>query len=177
MSTRILAGFLALAAACAACQKKQDASPDPASQKPAQVTLTRIVDADSEPGNWLTHGRTYSEQRFSPLTADQRANVSELGLAWSLDLDTHRGQEATPLVVDGVMYSTSAWSKVYAHRRRDAASCLWQYDPQVPGETGVKACCDVVNRGVAACERQALSSARSTAGWSRSMRRPASRVW
>ena len=149
MSTRILAGFLALAAACAACQKKQDASPDPASQKPAQVTLTRIVDADSEPGNWLTHGRTYSEQRFSPLTAISSANVQGLKLAWSLDLDTHRGQEATPLIIDGVMYSTSAWSKVQAI---DAASgkLLWQYDPKVPGETGVKACCDTVNRGVAA---------------------------
>ena len=100
-------------------------------------------------GNWLSHGRTYSEQRFSPLDKINVGNVKQLGLAWSLDLDTHRGQEATPLVIDGVIYSTSAWSKVQAI---DAATgkLLWQYDPKVPGEFGVKACCDTVNRGVAA---------------------------
>jgi quinohemoprotein ethanol dehydrogenase len=76
-------------------------------------------------------------------------NVARLGLAWHFDLDTRRGQEATPLVVDGRMYFTSAWSKVFA---LDAAtgSLLWSYDPKVPPEWGVNACCDVVNRGVAA---------------------------
>jgi alcohol dehydrogenase (cytochrome c)/quinohemoprotein ethanol dehydrogenase len=134
---------------CAACQNK---APEPESRSTAQrapVTVARIVGADSEPSNWLTHGRTYAEQRFSPLAAITRHNVQGLKLAWYLDLDTKRGQEATPLIVDGVMYSTSAWSKVQAV---DAASgkLLWQYDPKVPGETGVKACCDTVNRGVAA---------------------------
>jgi PQQ-dependent dehydrogenase (methanol/ethanol family) len=111
----------------------------------------RIVQADQDPGNWLTTGRTYSEQRFSPLAKIDANNVKQLGLAWFVDLDTHRGQEATPLIIDGVLYSTSAWSKVQAI---DAASgkLLWQYDPKVPGETGVKACCDTVNRGVAAYE-------------------------
>jgi len=115
---------------------------------PAAVDGARITNANAEPQNWLTHGRTYDEQRFSPLASIDQSNVSELSLAWALDLDTHRGQEATPLVVDGVMYSTSAWSKVQAI---DAATgkLLWQYDPEVPGETGTKACCDVVNRGAA----------------------------
>jgi alcohol dehydrogenase (cytochrome c)/quinohemoprotein ethanol dehydrogenase len=115
------------------------------------VDAARIIAADREPQNWLAHGRTYSEQRYSPLDSINMANVKELGLAWSLNLDTSRGQEATPLVIDGVMYSTSAWSKVQAI---DAATgkLLWQYDPKVPGETGVKACCDTVNRGVAAHE-------------------------
>ena len=93
----------------------------------------------------------------TPSSASRRStkidasNVKQLGLAWFVDLDTHRGQEATPLIIDGVLYSTSAWSKVQAI---DAASgkLLWQYDPKVPGETGVKACCDTVNRGVAAYE-------------------------
>ena len=109
----------------------------------------RIVNADQDPANWVSHGRTYSEQRFSPLTTINAGNVQQLGLAWSLDLDTNRGQEATPLIIDGVIYSTSAWSKVQAI---DAASgkLLWQFDPKVPGEFGVKACCDTVNRGVAA---------------------------
>jgi alcohol dehydrogenase (cytochrome c)/quinohemoprotein ethanol dehydrogenase len=97
----------------------------------------------------VTHGGTYAEDRFSPLAQIDASTIKTLGLAWSLDLDTNRGQEATPLIVDGVMYSTSAWSKVQAI---DAASgkLLWQYDPFVPGSTGVRACCDVVNRGVAA---------------------------
>ena len=112
------------------------------------VNAARIVAADGDAGNWLTYGRTYSEQRFSPLKQIDDQNVSRLKLAWSYDLDTNRGQEATPLVVDGVMYFTSAWSKVFALNAATGA-LLWSYDPQVPGEWGVNACCDVVNRGVA----------------------------
>ena len=97
----------------------------------ADLNHTRIVQADQEPGNWLTYGRTYSEQRFSPLKQINDQNAARLGLAWYLDLDTHRGQEATPLVVDGVMYFTSAWSKVFAAERRDW-KLLWSYDPKVP---------------------------------------------
>ena len=115
---------------------------------PAAVTETRIAGADREPGNWMTHGRTYSEQRFSPLDGINRENVSQLGLAWSYELREPRGAEATPIVVDGVMYVTSAWSIVYA---LDAATGreLWVYDPEVPRARGASACCDVVNRGVA----------------------------
>jgi quinohemoprotein ethanol dehydrogenase len=125
----------------------------PAVQQPpkpvAQVDASRITGAAQDAANWVTHGGTYSEERFSPLAQIDAATVKTLGLAWSLDLDTNRGQEATPLIIDGVMYSTSAWSKVQAI---DAATgkLLWQYDPFVPGTTGPKACCDVVNRGVAA---------------------------
>jgi quinohemoprotein ethanol dehydrogenase len=112
------------------------------------VTGERLVNADREPQNWLTYGRTYNEQRFSPLKQISDQNVSQLSLAWFYDLDTHRGQEATPVIVDGVMYFTSAWSKVFALNAATGAP-LWAYDPKVPGETGVNACCDVVNRGVA----------------------------
>ncbi|MBL0923369.1 MAG: PQQ-dependent dehydrogenase, methanol/ethanol family, partial [Sphingomonadaceae bacterium] len=105
--------------------------------------LAATADAD-----WNRHGRDLGEQRYSPLTAISDVNVSKLKLAWYFDLDTNRGQEATPIVANGIMYTTSAWSKVQAF---DAATgkLLWQFDPQVPGETGVKGCCDVVNRGVA----------------------------
>ena len=115
---------------------------------PGDVTDERIKAHADEPGAWLAHGRTYSEQRFSPLTDINRDTVRELGLAWYLDLGTRRTQEATPIVVDGVMYFTSVWSRVYAV---DAASgeVLWQFDPKVPGEWGRRLCCDVVNRGVA----------------------------
>lgn len=108
----------------------------------------RINNADSEPGNWLAHGRTYEEQRFSPLTGIDRDNVAQLGLAWHRDMGTNRGQEATPIVVDGTMFVSSAWSRVFAI---DAVTgdLKWSYDPDVPGEWGRRACCDVVNRGVA----------------------------
>jgi PQQ-dependent dehydrogenase (methanol/ethanol family) len=96
----------------------------------------------------MSHGRTYGEQRFSPLDQINTQTVGKLGLTWFADLDTRRGQEATPLVVDGVLYVSTAWSRVKAY---DAATgkALWAYDPEVPGEWAVNACCDVVNRGVA----------------------------
>jgi len=108
----------------------------------------RINNAASEPGNWLAHGRTYEELRFSPLTQINRENVAELGLAWYRDMGTNRAQEATPIVVDGIMFFTSSWSRVFA-MKATTGEIVWTYDPKVPGEVGRRACCDVVNRGVA----------------------------
>ncbi len=107
-----------------------------------------LLNAGDDGANWITYGRTYDEQRFSPLDQINTANVDELGLAWFADMDTARGQEATPLIIDGKLYLTSAWSKVKAYDGVTGA-LLWEYDPEVPGETAVKACCDVVNRGLA----------------------------
>ncbi|MDA0820151.1 MAG: PQQ-dependent dehydrogenase, methanol/ethanol family [Proteobacteria bacterium] len=107
-----------------------------------------LLNAGDDGANWITYGRTYDEQRFSPLDQINTANVEELGLAWFADMDTARGQEATPLVIDGKLYLTTAWSKVKAYDGVTGA-LLWEYDPEVPGETAVKACCDVVNRGLA----------------------------
>jgi glucose dehydrogenase len=78
--------------------------------EPARNDTQRIIAADTEPGSWLTHGRTYGEQRFSPLTKVSIDTVGQLGLAWTYEMRTNRGMSATPLVVDGVMYVTSAWS-------------------------------------------------------------------
>jgi len=117
--------------------------------RPATVDAGRLLHADSDTANWLTHGRTYSEQRFSPLREIDDKNVPRLGLAWFYNLDTHRGQESTPLVIDGVMYFTTAWSKVVALNAASGAP-LWTFDPKVNPEWAVNACCDVVNRGVAA---------------------------
>lgn len=113
------------------------------------VTGERIIAADQEPGSWLSHGRDYKEQRFSPLEAINDRTVGKLGLAWSFDLDVNRGQEATPLMIDGTLYITGAWSKVFALDAK-TGDLKWSYDPEVPGATGFKGCCDVVNRGVAA---------------------------
>lgn len=119
-----------------------------APQQPAAVDGARIVAADKEPGNWMSHGRTYDEQRHSPLARINDGNVSKLGLAWTRKLDIDRGVEATPIVVDGVMYTTEAQSIVYALDAK-SGKLLWKYDPKVPGENLGQGCCDVVNRGVA----------------------------
>jgi len=108
----------------------------------------RIINAESEPGNWLAYGRTYEEQRFSPLTQINKSNVADLGLAWYKDMGTNRALESTPIVVDDVMFFTTSWSRVYAVSAVNGEE-IWSYDPQVPREWGRRACCDVVNRGVA----------------------------
>lgn len=113
------------------------------------ITSKRIVSADEEPQNWLSHGRTYSEQRYSPLDKVNDSNAAELGLAWYYDIPIKRGMEATSLVIDGRLYTTSGWSNVYALDAKTGKE-LWTFDPQVPREWGRYACCDVVNRGVAA---------------------------
>jgi PQQ-dependent dehydrogenase (methanol/ethanol family) len=113
-----------------------------------RVTAERLVNANAEPGNWLSHGRTYFEQRFSPLDQINRNNVAQLKLSWFFDFDDYNVVEATPLVVDGRMYVTAAKGKLYA---LDAATGkeLWHYDPEVPPEVLVRACCQPVNRGAA----------------------------
>ena len=139
---------LGLALALAACGPQKKEAPPAAAKGPASVDAARLTNADADPGNWMSYGRTYGEQHYSPLSKISAQNVEHLGLAWSYDLDTARGQEATPIVVDGVMYVSTAWSKVKALDAK-TGKLLWAFDPQVPGEWGVKACCDVVNRGVA----------------------------
>ena len=110
------------------------------------VTDAKILAAAD--GEWLSYGRDYGEQRFSNLTLINDSNVSQLGLAWSADLDTARGQEATPLMHDGVLYTTTAWSMVKAYDAKTGA-LKWSYDPEVPRAKLVEVCCDAVNRGVA----------------------------
>jgi len=117
----------------------------------AAVNSERLINADQEAGMWMSTGRNYEEQRFSPLEQINVDNVDRLGLAWYADLDTSRGQEATPIVVDGAIYISTAWSMVKAYDAATGAP-LWDYDPGVDRARGVDACCDVVNRGVAAWE-------------------------
>lgn len=124
----------------------------------AGVNSPRLLQADKEPGNWMSHGRTYSEQRYSPLSQIDTRNVSSLGLAWFHDLETERGIEATSLVVDGVMYTTSAWSIVHAIDARSGKP-IWSFDPEVAKDKSKHTCCDVVNRGVAIWEGQVFFGA------------------
>ncbi|MFZ1832482.1 MAG: hypothetical protein WAU27_06680, partial [Pseudomonadales bacterium] len=100
--------------AAATAESSAAASSAAAPQQVADVDGARIVASDSEPFNWMSHGRSYDEQRFSPLAQIDESNVAQLGIDWSFDFPTRRGMEATPIVVDGRMYVTSTWSKVYA---------------------------------------------------------------
>ena len=124
------------------------APPSEAQKRAAKIDDAALRGAEARAGEWITHGRNYAETRFSPLKQIDAANVRQLGLAWSFDTQTDRGLEATPIVVDGVMYTTGSWSIVYALDARTGKQ-LWKWDPQVPHRYGARACCDVVNRGVA----------------------------
>ena len=115
----------------------------------SKVNTQTIVEAN--PGNWLSTGRTYDEQRHSPLDQINDQNIEDLGLAWAWETNTKRGLEATPIVVDGTMFTSGTWSVVWAHDAR-TGKLLWEFDPEVPRAWGRYACCDVVNRGVAAWE-------------------------
>lgn len=98
---------------------------------------------------WPSYGLDYAETRFSKLDQINTSNAKDLGLVWSYNLESTRGVEATPLVVDGVMYVSAAWSVVHAIDAKTGQR-LWTYDPKIDkGASGRKGCCDVVNRGVA----------------------------
>ena len=148
------------AANSAAAATQPPAAPPPAvptSKKPARTTAAvdaaTLIDADKTPGAWMSYGRTYSEQRYSPLSQINTDTVEQLGLAWYYDLKTDRGVEATSIVVDGVMYMTSSWSIVHALDARTGKQ-LWTFDPEVAKDKVKHTCCGPVNRGVAVWQGQ-----------------------
>jgi len=142
---RVIA-LLVWASLLLACSREQAAVDAAAAAAPAP-TAQPTVAAPSDTG-WVLHGNDTGEQRYSALDQVNRDNVGQLGLAWYFDLYTRRGVEATPLVVDGVMYVTGSWSMVYALDAR-TGELKWFHDPQVDQAFLAKGCCDAVNRGVA----------------------------
>lgn len=139
---------LVLVLVVSGCDSGKITGEESAREVVANIDGRRIVDADSEPHNWLAHGRTYDEQRYSLLSQITEQNVTGLGLSWFYEFETKRGMEATPIVVDGVMYVTGSWSRVYA-LNAVTGELLWEHNPRVPPAWAVNLCCDVVNRGVA----------------------------
>lgn len=106
-----------------------------------------------EDQDWLSLGGNHLQQHYSPLNQINTNNVDELGFAWEYDARSPigrvpRGLEATPIVVDGIMYTSGAWGFVYAI---DASTGneIWRFSPDVDASYARRACCDVVNRGVA----------------------------
>ncbi|MBN8832240.1 MAG: PQQ-dependent dehydrogenase, methanol/ethanol family [Sphingomonadales bacterium] len=119
----------------------------PLSGQTAAIDAARMrAPADAD---WLSYGRTYDEQRYSPLTQINDTNVHRLGLAWYDDLQTYRGVEATPLVIDGVIYNSSAHNIVTAYDGRTGRK-LWTHDAGVGKEWARLACCGAGTRGIAA---------------------------
>ena len=145
-----IVGLLLAAALLAGCSVRVVGDED----KSSTTSGVGVVDAallttGGDGSDWAMTGFNYTEDRFSPLTQINAGNVGGLGLAWYADMPDARGQEATPIVIDGKLFVTGPWSKVFAF---DAVSGkpLWQFDPKIDKAKGVEACCDVVNRGVAA---------------------------
>ena len=150
---RRLLAAVACASLTASCG--DDAPESVASTEPAPVESRAAASPDE---GWALHGLTTSEQRYSPLADVDEKNVGRLVQAWSFPTGLGRGHEATPLVVDGTMYFTGSWSVVFAVDPRTGRE-LWRYDPKVPRDYAQKACCDVVNRGVAFAQGRILFGA------------------
>ncbi|MDE2350991.1 MAG: PQQ-dependent dehydrogenase, methanol/ethanol family [Alphaproteobacteria bacterium] len=112
------------------------------------IDRARLLAADKAPQNWLTAGRDSGKTHYSPLDAINRETVSRLGFAWDFHTDTQRGLEATPIVVDGIMYTSGVAGRVYALNAATGA-LLWQFVPDVDYQVTRGTCCDEVNRGVA----------------------------
>jgi glucose dehydrogenase len=132
----------------------------PAAHGAGQVDEARMKAAPTEPDNWVTSGRDQDGTYYSPLTRINDKNVGGLGFAWDYDLGTHRGQEATPIVVDGVMYTSGTWGYVYAVDARTGKD-TWR--PEIPAATW--------STGVLPSGRVVCTWLRSTAVCMRWMRR------
>jgi PQQ-dependent dehydrogenase (methanol/ethanol family) len=148
---RVLGTGLLLAAALVASsipnQRAAAATAGPAGRA-ANVTAERLVHAADEPGQWMTYGGTYSEQRFSTLKKIDANNVSQLGLQWYGDYQTNQDQHGSPLYVDGVIYVSTSRDVVQAFDAKSGTP-LWTYNPMIHGER-LRYNVGLVNRGIAA---------------------------
>src|SRR3954467_10409651 len=143
-----IAAGLALSLCGASAQTPAKGSPHHVKGGTSAVDGAAIRANTAMSNDWPTIGLDYAETRFSKLSQITADNVKNLGLAWSYPLESSRGVEATPVVVDGIMYVTASWSVVHAIDARSGKK-IWTFDPGVDREKGYKGCCDVVNRGVA----------------------------
>nr|WP_244628621.1 PQQ-dependent dehydrogenase, methanol/ethanol family [Tardiphaga robiniae] len=129
-------------------QAQTKGSPDHIKAVTSAIDSAAITANTATSKDWPTYGLDYAETRFSKLNQITAENVKDIGLMWTYNLESIRGVEATPLVVDGIMYVSAPWSVVHAVDTRTGKR-LWTFDPGVDREKGYRGCCDVVNRGVA----------------------------
>jgi quinohemoprotein ethanol dehydrogenase len=133
---------------CLASLSARTFAASPAPSKFGAVDDQRLRNAASEPEQWFTGGRDGNGTYYSPLTQINDSNVTQLGFAWEYRLGTYRGLEATPIVVDGVMFTSGITGLVYALDAR-TGKAIWTFDPQIDPQIMRFPCCDIVNRGVA----------------------------
>ena len=126
-------------------------------QNTKRINDNALKDAGKNKEDWISYNRDWSETRFSPLDQINATNVAKLGLAWSFDIPNvgaGNRQEATHLFANGVLYSITPWSVVYAVDGRTGKE-LWQSDPEA--NRSASACCGVVNRGIALYEGKVIA--------------------
>ncbi len=133
----------------------------------SQTTTERLLNADNEPQNWLTHHQDYAAHRFSKLDQINADNVKNLKVAWTYAMGgiegggiwPHGGLEGTPIVEDGAMYVTDGWGSVYKlDISNGPGKLVWKMDPGTDKDwSGAVACCGVDNRGVALWKDKVIS--------------------
>src|SRR5438132_1645199 len=126
-SSKLISLVLAAGAAILGVALHSSAGDSP---KPGDVTEARVVADATSGANWLLNGRTFDGKHFSPLTQINDKNVSQLSLAWYLDIDSAMGVVSEPIVVDGVAYISAPQSKIYAVNAA-TGKLLWKFDPRV----------------------------------------------
>ena len=166
------AAALAIATMLVACERKAPAPAPDAVPKGSEAHIRAVTSSVDEAwiranatatNEWPSHGLDAAETRFSRLAQVNDGNVDQLGLAWSYDLESTRGVEATPLVVDGDHVRDRLVER-RARDRRAHRSAAVDLRSAGAARARAQACCDVVNRGVALYKRQGLRRRRSTAG-------------
>src|SRR4029453_1616686 len=110
------------------------------------ITTEELLDGLANPSRWLTHSGDYAGQRFSPLTQITPANASNLAAQWTFQTGVNNKFEATPIVIDGMLYVTGALNHAWAIDGRTGRQ-IWHYQRSLP--QGLKVCCGLVNRGFA----------------------------
>lgn len=105
----------------------------------------RLLNAGEDRINWLSYGRDYSNQRFSPLARVNAGNVAQLAPAWTYKSGINSTFQTSPIVVDGIMYLSLPFNHVVALDARTGA-LLWRYEHKRRSD---KMCCGPANRGVA----------------------------
>ncbi len=156
ISRLALVASLIVLAGIACEQRGAPVGEEPADTSPPPAPSMGLVDdervtraAVDEPGEWLTYGQTFEEQRFSTLTEINRDNVNDLGLAWFKPLGERHRNENTPLIVDGVMYVSDPWNVTYALDATTGEE-IWAFDPETRREFVRYSCCGgPMTRGVA----------------------------